>query len=766
MSADDPTTFAEAVALALATAGKYNRNDKVAPVAIIWPDPDNAWAPLLLSLRSIAPVAVLGDYDAELRTGPGIYLRYLVDDIFKSPEEVGTPVIYLPGVDRSAMRAVEGCDPRLRAIVELQFRATWWQQPNGMPWTPAAFLRSREGLGLEVGRDDATTQALSRSLISLADVPLEDLKRRGRIDASFLNSLVNSDEVKLLLQWLDAPSVTRDCLSQYEWESLVSQVREMFGVDLEADGELVVAEKLGMSDGEWKRVWTRYADSPRMYPRLPELLRRARPDALFVGPVDSWPQDNEAAEGRLRTSLRAISSEAAAGTRTLIYELAEENRSRLGSVWAALGQAPLAAAVELLARLAASTDSLPVAASVDEFATWYRNSGWKVDALAVAALAAATGPSDRAAVTEAVRALYLPWLDDVARRFQDVATTAGYDPDVGLSVRDGDCVLFVDGLRYDVGEGLRLELAQRGLDAHVTSRLAPFPTVTSTGKPAVMPMTGSLVGGEGMSVKTSAGKAVSAEVLRALMRSSGVKPFPDGENGEPTGRGWTEAADLDATGHKLGLKLVDSIPREISDLASRVHDLLTAGWKRVLIVTDHGWLLMPGGLPKIELPQHLTEPRQRRCARLASGALDVSQPVVPWSWDRSVRMASPRGAGVFDLGEEYVHGGLSPQECVTPMLTVATGSSSVAFGRIELVKWIGMRCRVDVVGAPAGCTLDLRRNPGDATSSLVAQPKAVAGDEEVKLLVHDNELEGTDCFAVLLSAQGEILAQVSTRVRG
>ena len=45
----------------------------------------------------------------------------------------------------------------------------------------------------------------------------------------------------------------------------------------------------------------------------------------------------------------------------------------------------------------------------------------------------------------------------------------------------------------------------------------------------------------------------------------------------------------------------------LSGLVSRVEKLLEAGWKKVRIVTDHGWLLLPGGLPKSEMPGFLVE---------------------------------------------------------------------------------------------------------------------------------------------------------------
>ena len=80
---------------------------------------------------------------------------------------------------------------------------------------------------------------------------------------------------------------------------------------------------------------------------------------------------------------------------------------------------------------------------------------------------------------------------------------------------------------------------------------------------------------------------------------------------------------------------------EISALERRIQDLLGWGWKRVLVVTDHGWLLLPGGLPKADLPEHLTLIRKGRCARLKKMS-NTDQDTMPWYWDNDVVLPSPR----------------------------------------------------------------------------------------------------------------------------
>jgi hypothetical protein len=758
-------TVLSAVAEALRVAGRYNRDDKVAPTAVLWPDPDRTWLSLVPKLRTLLPLAMLGGYDEDEQSGPAIWLRCLLGGTVGPGPRDEPWVVYLPGVARPSLRAIESCAPELRPIAELQFRAAWWQQPNGTAWTPAVFLRSREGLGLDLARDAATQRALDLALDELVQAAVDDLRERRRIDAGYLNSLLNRDATKTLLDWLNDPEQTRGELGGKAWNAFLTQCRTDFGVNPEKDGELVVAERLGLRQGAWDGAWRRFEEAPRSYPRIPELLSRARPAQLLFEYANSWPQDNEHAETALASALAGFDGATPAEARARIDKLELEHAARRQTVWAKLGQAELAVALTHVTRLAEMASGLPTARSVTDLTAWYADEGWRIDEAAMAAIAAVTDPAHRDAVSVALMSIYWPWLDGVARRFQEAAAE-GYPGMTGLAVKAGDCVVFVDGLRYDVGQALRAALARRGCDAGIVARLAPFPTVTGTGKPAVAPVTDPIIGGQELSAADIDGRALTGDTLRSYLRKANVQSFGPTETGDPSGKGWTAAADIDTTGHNLGRKLADRISREVEDVAARVYELLAAGWKRVLVVTDHGWILVPVSLPKNDLAEHLTVVRKARCARLTVTAQDVNLPTVPWTWDKSVRIVSPRGAASFQGGRMYEHGGLSPQECVIPLLTVTTGNSRSATGRIDQVKWLGMRCRIDTVDTPPGSVLDIRRNPGDAASSVVPSPQSARADSDTRLLVEDDVLVGVDAYVVLLSERGEVLAQVSTRVGG
>ncbi len=138
---------------------------------------------------------------------------------------------------------------------------------------------------------------------------------------------------------------------------------------------------------------------------------------------------------------------------------------------------------------------------------------------------------------------------------------------------------------------------------------------------------------------------------------------------------WTETGEIDHKGHDLGVRLAHELDDEVSRIARRIRDLLDAGWSTVTVVTDHGWLLLPSGLPKNEgLPVAATVSKKGRCARVKDGAT-VDVPTVPWHWDKDVRIALAPGISCFEANQTYEHGGVSPQECIVPRLTVRAGAT-------------------------------------------------------------------------------------------
>ena len=192
----------------------------------------------------------------------------------------------------------------------------------------------------------------------------------------------------------------------------------------------------------------------------------------------------------------------------------------------------------------------------------------------------------------------------------------GYEASSPPQVSDGTCILFVDGLRFDLARRLGTMLEQQGIRAEVEPRLTALPSVTATAKPAVSPAAAALVGGEGFDTVVGVnGSKVNAQVLRRAVAEVGFEILGAEELGDTGGRAWSELGDIDQYGHNHGWRVAHHAVAELRRLVDRITCLLDHGWQKVVVVTDHGWLLMPGGLPKLELPEHLTETRKGRCAR-------------------------------------------------------------------------------------------------------------------------------------------------------
>ena len=159
---------------------------------------------------------------------------------------------------------------------------------------------------------------------------------------------------------------------------------------------------------------------------------------------------------------------------------------------------------------------------------------------------------------------------------------------------------------------------------------------------------------------------------------------------------WIEAGHFDKDGHDQQSRMADGIGAALAEVAAKALRLAREG-RRLRICTDHGWLLLPGGLPVADLPAGLTETRWRRCAVVKEGAATTATQL-PWSWNKAVPIAIAPGAHVFVSGAEYAHGGISPQESIVPELLVMPLAGARRAVIVD-VEWSGLRVRLRAEGA-------------------------------------------------------------------
>ncbi len=784
----EPTVLDRLLASLRAKAASLDGETR--PAAVLWTDPKGEWRPLVdLLLQNVDECVVLGDYAPARRTGPAVWLRCVVDRTLDEPAlpDGRPPIVYLPGVGRQDLRAGGECPDELRPLVELLFRGALWRQPNGSDWTVNAFLTSRKALALDVAGDRTTAEALLRALPEVALAPVAQLEGR-RLEADDFDRMLAGDVIRDLLRWMGDPETTRARLGDNGWHAFCTRCQDELGFNPAQEADVVAGERMARGEEGWAKVWERFAEAPGAYGDVAGLLRRSAPaGALRFEERERWPDLNDEDEGAVRDALGKLPALPHREACETVAALERQHGERRAWVWARLGLAPMAEVLKPLSGLAAAARRALGGTEPADVAAAYLERGWQADLGAWQAVAAAPVP-DEACVSRAVRRLLEPWLDESARAFQaavERTSLPGAGGQPAVEAGDDGCLVFVDGLRYDLAQRLAERLEGCGLRVDLGYRWAALPTVTGTGKPAVTPVAPDIeAGGLGRAFgarirpggKASEGpgpslargsdlRAAAAASLRAALEARGYQVVAgdgaDAPRAHPA-RGWLEAGEFDTLGHQRGARLARDLEGELERVAERIGRVLDAGWASVRVVTDHGWLLLPGGLPRVDLPKHLTETRWARCAAISGESVpDVGR--APWHWDARQWFATPPGAACFNRSEEYAHGGLSIQECLIPDLAVTRADVSEAAGSITSVTWRGLRCFVeaDVRGGPVTADLRLARPTGE---SVAASAKPIDAEGAVSLVLADDEHEMAALVLVLLDDAGRVLAQRPVRV--
>ena len=763
-----------------------------APVAILWPDPKEEWRGLLSDLRGSVPELLeLGEYDPEASVGPAVWIRCVVGGTLPAPwgqdgdggdldDRTGrdhrVPILYLPDVAREDLRVGPGCPDRLKPLVELMYRGTLWTQPNGRPWSPAAFLRSPKGLGLDIATDAATREALTSALPEVAPLLVASLQGR-RWDANDFNRLLASDLERDVLRWMADADGARNRMDASTWSAFCALCRQELELDPEADADVDAAVKLVKEMGKWGTVWDRFAEAPNVHPGVVEVLRRGRPSGEIPLDRDRWPDLNAEDEEEAREELAAVVGLSPKEARAAVARLESAHGPRREWLWARLGESPVAQVLEPLARLAEATGAAIGGATPEEVADTYAKVGWQADAAAREAVArAAASAQDEAMVVQVVGHLLEPWMDTTARAFQAAAERSplpGADGGDLVEAGEDECIVFVDGLRYELGQRLAERLEDGGCAVRIARRWAALPTVTNTAKAAVAPVADQVAGAAlgpdfRPEISPDPRPADPARLREAIaerdyqLLGSDVPEMPL----QAGARGWMETGRIDKLGHDHctdAVGFAHAVEAELERIARRVLGLLEVGWRSVRLVTDHGWLWLPGGLPMVSLPKHLVASKWARCAVVSGESRPSDVLRFPWRWNATQSFATPPGTACFSKQDEYAHGGVSLQECLTPDIRVERGAGPAgASASIRSIVWLRLRCVADVeaIGGPA--TADIRVG-GPSGRSVVLEPKPVADDGAVSLVLDGDEHEDAALTFVVADADGRVLAHQSTR---
>ena len=157
---------------------------------------------------------------------------------------------------------------------------------------------------------------------------------------------------------------------------------------------------------------------------------------------------------------------------------------------------------------------------------------------------------------------------------------------------------------------------------------------------------------------------------------------------------------------------------------------------------------MPGGLPQAALDVGLVEPngKRTRCA-LVKAKAQTSYLQIPWTWNPEVSVATATGARSFFASYEYAHGGVSPQECILPVLEVASDGAKRTV-TISQAQWEGLRLRVHVENG-ADFRVDLLLGSETSGPSLIKNGRVLDEQGRTSFLVSDEHDRDTACLVVL-----------------
>jgi len=763
------------VTQALKQAENHNSNVMVKPEVILWPDPEHQWSEVIEVLQKNIPhLLIYGSFEAARKQGPAIWLKCMIAKALPEAnwDAEAIPIIYLPGVAKSDLRNVENAVFNFQPLLEYQYTGTLFIQENGREWSIVAFVENPiNGLGIKVAKDNATKDALKKTLPSIFQ-DKEVLANKSIIDAEYLNNQLFPDIIPTILKWM--------CKGEAFFQNMEAGKREVFTnlcksqYEFEPDHKNIkaIAEKLGSQKNSWKYVWQLYATAPHKYAQIEDLLRLAKPADLGTGifalPDESWPQVNEQKEEALAQALTNTVKQDVARALATLQELEKEQRIRRNWVWYELGKSPLADASHHLLQMALKATESFSSSSIEAIKNYYTTNGYLVDQYMRKALVSVKSEKDKIIVKSIIHIFYQPWLENITNKFQKfVAQDASIFTSQTAVTENETFVLFVDAFRYELADEFCNRLLNQKWKVSLQAGWSAIPSLTPTAKPNVSPIA------TVVSVQSSIaefrpqlqnGKDLLTPVFRDALKVAGYTLVTNATDIKSEGKYWQEIGDIDTKGHEEQADMVKRIEELFEQVQEALDVAFERGIKKIKIVTDHGWLLLPSGLPKTQLNAGLTETRWGRCALIKDGAsTDLLH--LPWRWNPSIFIAYAPGINFFKANIEYAHGGISVHECLIPTLLIENPNVLNIEADIKAVKWVNFKCTIHTSDVPDGYSVDIRTKYNDAKSSIVLSKNKTLKDNAATLMV-DDSAESQAATIVLMDENERILDKKPTTVGG
>lgn len=749
----------------IANAKLFNSSQMVAPNVILWPDPEKQWLSIIDTLRAEIPAFLtFGQYNPENNQGPAIWLKCMVNKALPEAdwEEDEIPVIYLPGIRKADFKKIEEALNSLQPLMEYQFTGNLWLQENGKEWTILAFMQNEDqGLGLNIARDSATKDALLKSLPKYLQE--EKLYFKGQVDADFLNKKLVPQIIPNILKWMEGGAKALKSLSKDELEAFKDVIQSQYGLKLDHSLVLDFAFNLGQQRDSWTNVWQYFANAPHKFPKVIEYLDKATPtDLLAFTPEESWPSVNAEKEKELEDALKKLAKKTQSQAQRGLVKLWNIHKPRLQWIWAEMDASPFARSLPYLLQLSELCLKAYDNTSINGLTKYYKEEGHLIDQSLRNIALSGSSKEHKEMLTAMAKLFYEPWLQKLTLKFQELIKE-NLNEIVAFNavkvIEEARFILFVDAFRYDLAIDFCNQLSNN-FEIKLEQSWAALPSLTATSKPSVSPIASEL--SKDSIIKDfqphfQSGNPCTPHYFKKELKEKGVE-FINSPSGikDPKAKYWMEIGDIDKKGHQEQSDMFKRIPDLLSELKDTINKIADKGVQKITIVTDHGWLLLPGGLPKEKLHKDLAETRWGRCAEMKKGAV-TDNLQLPWTWNPNEFIAYAPGISFFKKNEEYAHGGISIHECMTPLITIKIKEQiNSTKALIEGYKWIGMRLRVKTIGTLGnGFNIDVRSNRANEDSSIV-MGSIKHNELDWKVMV-DGDFEGQAGYLVLLNSEGIIV---------
>lgn len=262
-----------------------------------------------------------------------------------------------------------------------------------------------------------------------------------------------------------------------------------------------------------------------------------------------------------------------------------------------------------------------------------------------------------------------------------------------LDDRERIAYILVDSLRYELAMGLKSQL-EDSFVCNLHGVAAQLPTITPVGMASLMPDAKEkfelkekdrklvpMIDGKEVSdpdhrlacLKSKLGDRVQMETLKDFLEQGTNLRI------QPTVNLLViRTLEIDRAGEVSADLALSVIPRELSKLKRTLRLLRELDFKSVVIATDHGFHLTrsTGSGNTVEKPDGDWLMTKRRSLLGDGGANNFTYSLPTADVDipgDAKRYCVPKNLGTFEAGVSYFHEGLSPQECILPLMEVDLG---------------------------------------------------------------------------------------------